>query len=153
VVDTVVVNPWVECHERSSGWDLFKSLCDTGLTMPFQELCRCFHVFVPMMKKLILILPALFLTSSLALGSGLFRIEGKGGSGYNALQSSNYDIGKRVFFQKLHCASCPLSDLSLNQQSVASIMPSLDSSGDLGKSLSYRERSAVQYFLEKRFNL
>ena len=110
-----------------------------------------------MMKKLMLILPSLFLTSSLALGSGVFRLGDKGGNGYNVFSSSDYasdyDVGKRVFFQKLHCESCPLSDLSLDQQSVASIMPSLDSSSDLGKSLSYRERSAVKYFLEKRFSL
>ena len=65
----------------------------------------------------------------------------------------NYAIGKRVFFHKLHCDSCPLSDLVLDRQSVASIMPSLKAAGDLGRSLSYRERYAVRYFLERRFDL
>ena len=75
---------------------------------------------------------------------------GSGGGGAEA-PSANYDIGKHVFFRKLHCDSCPLSDLVLDRQSVAAIMPSLNADGDLGKSLSYRERYAVRYFLKRRF--
>ena len=120
---------------------------------------------MPVMKKLTFILLFLLLTSGLALGSGSGGGGDSGGSGGgeggggeggaagNSGYSGNYDIGKRVFFRKLHCDSCPLADLPLEQQSVAAIMPLLASKGDLGKLLSYRQRYAVKYFLKRRFNL
>ncbi|WP_423908002.1 hypothetical protein [Candidatus Spongiihabitans sp.] len=116
---------------------------------------------MPVMKKLTFILLFLLLTSGLALGSGSGGGGDSGGSGGGGEggaagksgYSDNYDIGKRVFFCKLHCDSCPLSDLPLEQQSVAAIMPSLASTGDLGKLLSYRQRYAVKYFLKRRFDL
>lgn len=79
---------------------------------------------------------------------------GEGGSrSENPSLSGNYDIGKRLFFQKLHCASCPLADLPLETQSVATIMQELTSRGDFGELLSYRQRYAVKYFLKRRFKL
>ena len=113
-----------------------------------------------MTQKPILILLALLLTASPAFGSGGGSGGGSGSSGGSSggggsdyFASPNYDIGKSVFFRKLHCDSCPLSALSLDQQSVAAIMPSLKARGELGKSLSYRERYAVRYFLKRRFDL
>ncbi len=86
-------------------------------------------------------------------GSGGSGSGASGGGGNASAPTANYDIGKSVFFRKLHCDSCPLSGLTLDQQSVASILPSLTAGGDLGGALSYRERYAVRYFLKRRFNL
>ena len=99
-----------------------------------------------MMKSLTFILPSLLLTSGLALGS-----DGSGGN--YSFGHPDYNTGKQVFFKKLYCSTCPLSDLTLDRESVAAIMPSLESDGDLGKSLDRRERDAVDFFLKKRFNL
>ncbi len=88
----------------------------------------------------------LFLTSSLALGSG-----GSGGS--YSFGQSNYDVGKRVFFEKLRCDKCPLSDLTLDRESIASILPSLRADPSFDQLLSIREKNAVEDYLRKRFNL
>ena len=115
-----------------------------------------------MTKKSTLILLSLLLVGSPAFGSGGGSgggssggsgggSSGGSGGGNSSALSANYDIGKHVFFRKLHCDSCPLSGLVLDRQSVATIMPSLNADGDLGKSLNYRERYAVRYFLKRRF--
>lgn len=75
------------------------------------------------------------------------------GAESNYSSSSNYAIGQRVFFQKLYCKTCPLSDLALERDAVIALIPLLEKDGEIGKLLSYRERYAVRYFFQKRFNL
>lgn len=75
------------------------------------------------------------------------------GAESNYSSSSNYAIGQSVFFQKLYCKTCPLSDLALERDAVIALIPLLEKDGEIGKLLSYRERYAVRYFFQKRFNL
>ena len=125
------------------------------------------HVSYPviMMKKTTFILLLLLLTGSVALGShgggggsgggssGGGNASAGDGGGSASTRAGNYDVGRTVFFSKLHCGSCPLSGLVLNRQSAAPLIPMLKSGGELGKLLRFRERYAVRYFLKKRFNL
>ena len=113
-----------------------------------------------LLTVLMVVLLTMLLTAVPVFGSGGGNSGGSGsgsgasgGGGNTSAPTANYDIGKSVFFRKLHCDSCPLSGLTLDQQSVASILPSLNAAGDLGSALSYRERYAVRYFLKRRFNL
>ena len=118
----------------------------------YESMCIVISLNGLMMKKQIRISLFLLLTSGLAFGSG------SGGGGKSAgpdysKHSSNYIIGKQIFFSQLHCASCPLADLPLEKESIANIMPLLKSKGELGRLLSYRNRYAVKYFLKKRFEI
>ncbi len=100
---------------------------------------------INMLKTNILIVLFLLLSGGVVFASGG---EGKDAS----TRAGNYDIGKKIFFEKLYCDECPLSGVSLDQQSIALVMPRLKSKGDLGKLLSYRQRYAVKYFLKRRFD-
>lgn len=77
---------------------------------------------------------------------------GSGGSS-GAYDTTNYSIGKSVFFRKLYCNACPVAHIPLDRQHIEPIMPQLEAGGELGKLLSYRERYAVKHFLKARFEL
>ena len=68
-------------------------------------------------------------------------------------RASDYNTGKKIFFEQVVCSTCPYSDLNLNATEVAAIRPALETSGDLGQFMSLRDRRSVQYFISKRFNL
>ncbi len=77
---------------------------------------------------------------------------GSGGSGGGSIFAS-YDVGKKVFYEKVVCSHCLYSDLSLESDQVAEILPDLKRSGTIGKTLSYRERKSVRYFVKRRFKI
>lgn len=71
---------------------------------------------------------------------------GGGGDGFRS-----YDIGKKVFHEKIVCASCPYADVVLDKTSAKAIFPELKRRGEIGKELTYRERRSARYYLKKRF--
>jgi len=87
------------------------------------------------------ILTAIVFVSQLAIGSG------------NRAAVADYDIGKKVFFERVVCESCPYPELELESNFVAEIIPELQKQGVIGKILSSRERDSVMLFVNQRFNL
>jgi len=76
------------------------------------------------------------------------------GGSFNAPSNeANYDIGKKVFQEKVICSSCLHADLDLNANSVASILPDLNRKGVIGSQLTLRERKSVKLFVKRRFNI
>ena len=92
------------------------------------------------------ILAFLFITST-AFGSG-------GGVPHHGVSfEADYDIGKKVFLEKVICDSCPHAGLELDRDQVVAILPDLQRKGVIGKYLSLRDRKSVNLFVEKRFGL
>ncbi len=92
-----------------------------------------------------ILLTAIIFVSQLALGSG--------GRYYEVYVVADYDIGKKVFYEKVVCASCPYPDLELEASKVAEILPDLQKEGFIGKYFSLRDRRSVELFVNRRFNL
>ena len=75
------------------------------------------------------------------------------GSTNNTSEGLSYDLGKKVFQEKVICGSCPYADMELTAQAVSPVVDELGFFGDIGKNLSYDERRSVRYFIKKRFNI
>ena len=76
-----------------------------------------------------------------------------GSAGWGQESETDYDLGKKVFMEKVVCESCPYADVVIDEDAVAEILPQLSREGSIGYNLSYRERQSVISFIEKRYNL
>ncbi|MDE0309823.1 MAG: hypothetical protein OXI60_08350 [Acidiferrobacterales bacterium] len=70
---------------------------------------------------------------------------------------ATYELGKKVFFERIVCDSCIYADLELTPESVGSswkaIKKDLRRSGEIGSNLERKERKSVKLFIRKRFDL
>jgi hypothetical protein len=87
------------------------------------------------------------LITSICLASGSLN------GSYSGFQEADYDVGKKVFYEKVVCEACPYHDLSLVAEEIISVIPDLQRSGDIGQFLSLHQRKSVQLFINKRFNI
>lgn len=87
----------------------------------------------------------LFLFTAVAFSSGGFDVAPS--------TAANYDVGKKVFLEKVVCESCPYPELELDPKKVEEILPDLHRKGSIGKLLSLRDRKSVNLFVRKRFNI
>lgn len=84
---------------------------------------------------------------SMALASG------NSNGSYSGFQEPNYDVGKKVFYEKVICEVCPYHDLSLVTEEIQNVIPDLQRSGNIGQMLSLHQRKSVRLFIKKRFNI
>ena len=93
---------------------------------------------------------------SLAVASGG---DGSGGgvgeSNLNAQMT--YDKGKKLFYERVVCESCPYSGLELETAAVkdvwSDLKKDLKKNGSIGQELESIQRRAVKRFVKKRFSL
>ena len=102
------------------------------------------NLFKTTFSTAILVSVAAFTSGTYASGGGNF---------YAPAVDADYDVGKKVFYERVTCESCPHSDLELNSTSVAAILPDLQRKGSIGKQLTMHERKSVKWFVERQFNL
>lgn len=66
---------------------------------------------------------------------------------------NTYNLGKRVYFKKLACDTCPLASDSLDKKQAMMVIEQLNDSKEVMKLLSNKERSAVIHYLKKRHKI
>lgn len=91
---------------------------------------------------------ALFIVSAGALASGSYS---SGGGGPQANQV--YNLGKSVFYKKLLCSECPLSDQEIDADQAAALISRLVDDSDLTGNLDEAEREAVVIYLQRRYRI
>ena len=89
----------------------------------------------------------LITVSATSIASGSFS--GRGGSGIQ----DPYNYGKIVLHKKLICKSCPLESEKFNKMEAKNVMMKVSSNSEDIQSLSHRERKAVTFYLNKRFDI
>ena len=100
---------------------------------------------------------------SLAVASGDGGSGGSGGSSGGGDVDTNlhaqitYDKGKKLFYEKVVCESCPYAALELKTAAVKNVWrdlkKDLKKNGSIGQELKSHQRGAVKRFVKKRFNL
>ncbi len=76
-----------------------------------------------------------------------------GSGGVDRAKQNQYEQGKKTFQRKLACDQCPLYAIELDQQIARDLLPKLRRKGELGKLLSWIERSNVKVYLKKRYKI
>ncbi len=98
---------------------------------------------------------------SLAVASGG---SGSGGSGSgggageaNLHAQMTYEKGKKLFYERVVCESCPYAGLELETAAVkdvwSDLKKDLKKNGSIGQELESYQRRAVKRFVKKRFSL
>ncbi len=87
-----------------------------------------------------------------ASASGSYSPKASGSS--NSAKNQYYNYGKKAVQQKLLCASCPLSDSSINSTQAREILRSLNvGNNEISNSLTRIEQQSVSIYLKRRFGL
>jgi hypothetical protein len=87
---------------------------------------------------------AVFMTTANASGGGTF---------FSTKWDADYDVGKKVFFERVTCETCLHSELELNADSISAIMPDLNRDGVIGQQLTLQERKSVKWFVKRQFDI
>ena len=85
--------------------------------------------------------------STASMASGSFGA--RGGSGIQ----NPYNYGKIVFHKKINCNGCSLAMDSVDKSSAMKIVDKVNNNAAEIQELSHRERKAVAFYLNKRFDI
>ncbi len=72
-----------------------------------------------------------------------------GGGGANQV----YHLGKKAFYQKLICTTCPLADLELNADQANNVVNRLNGDEEFTDALTGKDRKAIVAYLKRRYRL
>ena len=112
-------------------------------------------------KFILRVFLASLMACSLAVASGSGGSGGSGsggGAGEGTLHDQmTYDKGKKLFYEKIVCESCPYAGLELETAAVKDVWSvlkkDLKTNGSVGQELTRYQRKAVKRFVKKRFSL
>ena len=89
----------------------------------------------------------LITASTTSIASGSFS--SRGGSGIQ----DPYNYGKIVLHKKLICNSCPMKSENFNKMEAKKMMMKVSANSEEMQSLNKKERKAVAFYLNKRFDI
>lgn len=90
---------------------------------------------------------ALVAVSTASMASGSFGA--RSGSGIQ----DPYNYGKIIFHKKINCNGCSLAMDSVDKRSAMKIVDKVNNNAADIQNLSHRERKAVAFYLNKRFDI